>query len=757
MTPMDAVSRLAGMDRQELGFRLACEARKVVGRLRFAVGSPRLDRSRIARVLTPDAGPLVAAAIEAARRGDALAAHRALALHFQTRASRWPLQASRRNILVDELRREFPHAARDAARRADGLLDGRHDLLGYRDVPLGNPPDWHADVVHGRRAPLAHWSRVPYLDPAIGDHKIIWETNRHQYWLALGAAYWLTGDRRYRDAVVAHLGDWIGANPPLAGVNWASMLELAFRTMSWTWAVEFCCHDSASDQTPWLIDLLLSMDRQLTHIAENLSTYFSPNTHVSGEGLALYAVSSAFPELRRSPARAAHGRSVLLKEAARQVRADGGHAELSSHYHRYSTDFYLLALMVARASGDGAAAVFEDVARRQAVYLRTIADAGGNLPLLGDDDGGQLFDFGAAESGNAAVTLAVAASLLSDPSLAIGSKTPASAGGSAGPVKEEEYWILGQRPQPRRAGPAPWPSRLLPDSGYFVSRGADGSHLVFDAGPHGFLNGGHAHADALSVVLTVAGEPLLVDPGTAAYTIDRLARDRFRSSRMHNTLVLDGREPAVPSGAFHWHARADARMLIARTGGTMDFAAGTHEAYAPARHIRAVLAMHEVGWLIVDRVTGDGPLAAETFWHLHPAWRAVLRDGSCELISKTGERLGFASSAPELALIDDPAGFAPEYGRIEPSVTIRASRIARDVCVLAAFVPATPALSHRPEIVELRALGLAPGWTAAQFDIRAGAAQIHVTVPFPERLDAQRAAADWPQPCIEQAAKSCVE
>src|SRR5207244_138464 len=151
---------------------------------------------------------------------------------------------------------------------------------------------------------------------------------------------------------------------------------------------------------------------------------------------------------------------------------------------------------------------------------------------------------------------------------------------------------------PRRQ--ASWPSRLLPDSGYFVSRSADG-HLIFDAGPHGFLNGGHAHSDALSVVLTVAGEQLLVDCGTGTYTMDPAARDRFRSTRMHNTVVLDERDHATPSGPFHWETSADARFLVARAGETMDFAVGTHDAYGPGRHTRAVVAVHGAGWLIVDR------------------------------------------------------------------------------------------------------------------------------------------------------------
>ena len=93
-----------------------------------------------------------------------------------------------------------------------------------------------------------------------------------------------------------------------------------------------------------------ALDRQQTHIAHNLSQYFSPNTHLSGEALALYVAGIVLPELTASRQRAHLGRRVLVDEATRQVNADGGHAELSAHYHRYSTDFYLLATLVARAA-----------------------------------------------------------------------------------------------------------------------------------------------------------------------------------------------------------------------------------------------------------------------------------------------------------------------------------------------------------------------------------------------------------------------
>src|SRR5207248_433506 len=121
------------------------------------------------------------------------------------------------------------------------------------------------------------------------------------------------------------------------------------------WAIAFFTDLSSADEPPWLVDMLLAMDRQLAHIEHNLSYYFSPNTHLLGEALALYVCSRALPVLRCSVEREAVGRQILLDEAQRQIASDGGHCERSTHYHRYTLDFYLLALIVSRITNDPAA------------------------------------------------------------------------------------------------------------------------------------------------------------------------------------------------------------------------------------------------------------------------------------------------------------------------------------------------------------------------------------------------------------------
>jgi hypothetical protein len=705
MTLVSNTRRLVTMDAGEVRFRATCHARKAIERTRYALSPPRWDRTSVAQILDPDHSELLTRACEAARGGRLLTAHQVLGVHFHTRASVWPFTAKSAVDVTAAIADRFPDARQAAIVRGNRIADGRFDLLGYRDLDYGSPPDWHLDAVHGRRAPRVFWASVPYLDPACGDHKVVWEINRHQHWIALGRALALAGDVRYRDAFVRELQSWIVENPPLAGVNWSSMLELAFRAISWAWAIEFFSTGAEHDRTPWLVDLLVALDRQLDHVANNLSRYFSPNTHLSGEALGLYAVSQALPELRHSRRRAAIGREVLIAEASKQIGADGGHVELSAHYHRYSTDIYLLALLVARRSGDPAAAVFERAARAQAEYLRCISDDHGQLPLIGDDDGGQLTGWCGTRPSDASVTLGIAAAALEDPSLAVRSPS------------EEVYWSLGGAVPAEEVGPRPtWPSKLLGASGYFVSRNQDGDHLIFDAGGHGFLNCGHAHSDALSVLLSVRGQPLLVDPGTATYTMDPALRNRFRSTRMHNTVVLDGRDHAEPQGPFHWQTHADARVLFACTKDRFDFVEGTHDAYEHASHVRSVLALHGIGWIVIDHVLGEREVQAEAWWHVHPSWSLSLDRA-------------FAFS--ERARRTDVGGFslyAPEYGRVEHAPAICVMKRGQPPFSFATFIPAH-APARMPIAVSPLAIELAvpEDWVGSAFHIT-GTADLSVLV-----------------------------
>jgi hypothetical protein len=656
--------RLARISADELRFRTRETALVTAEAVRYVSRRTTWNRNGL-RAQLRAISPALREAAAALDHEDWRGAGIGLRSHFAQRASRFVVDPVRMHDFVQTANELFPGARDHAVRRADRIAAGRYDLLGYRDLSFGNATiDWHRDPVHGRRAPARFWTQVRYLDPQVGDHKVIWELNRHQHWLALGRAAWLSKDGRYVRVIASQLDSWLAANPPLTGINWSSMLELGFRTLSWTWALHLCAPmDDAADAT-WFVDLLLGLDRQLDHIARHLSVYFSPNTHLLGEALALYVGGRVLPELASASRWERIGRDVLLRERARQVLPDGGHVELSAHYHRYALDFYLLALVIARRTGDPAAGVFEETASRLATFCRALADDRGHLPTIGDDDGGMLFPICGRAAADASDSLACAAALLQRSDLAVGT------------APEEVLWMLGgnMAAMPGAAGTSPG-SCLLPDTGYAVLR-SDGSHAILDAGRHGFLNGGHAHADALSIVLSVGDRPLLIDPGTATYTMDPPLRDRFRSTAMHNAVTINGRSQSVPSGPFHWALRTDARIDMWRAAPLFDCAEALHEGYVPFIHRRTVVRAGAALWLIADHLLGSGHCEAAAFWHFSPEWtlsetrgvenQFVHGDGLFASLASTGtgpDRFHGGSS--------EWGWSSPVYGRLVPSTSLR--------------------------------------------------------------------------------------
>jgi hypothetical protein len=134
-----------------------------------------------------------------------------------------------RGATLAALRARAPEHEAATLARAERLLAGRFDLLGYEGLSYGDPIDWQLDPVAGKRAPLLHWSRVPYLNlAAVGDHKVTWEVNRHQWLVTLGQAYWYSGDERYARA---SRSGWRSGSTPTRR-SWASTGRAAWRSPS---------------------------------------------------------------------------------------------------------------------------------------------------------------------------------------------------------------------------------------------------------------------------------------------------------------------------------------------------------------------------------------------------------------------------------------------------------------------------------------------------------------------------------------------
>jgi len=518
---------------------------------------------------------------------------------------------------IDELRRRWPGAENQIVKRADRIIAGYFDLLGFRNLSFGNPIDWHLEPVARKRAPLVHWSRLNYLNADLfGDKKITWELNRHQYFITLGQAYWLTGDERYAQTFVEHVNSWMDQNPPKLGVNWASSLEVAFRSIAWIWALHFF-KDALNPETFSRLCKFLYLNAR--HLETFLSTYFSPNTHLTGEALGLYYIGALMPEFKESARWRNKGLEILLAQLPRHVQADGVYFEQSSYYHRYTTDFYLHLRVLLSNADASIPTVLDEKLRLLLDHLMYITRPDGTTPLFGDDDGGRLLSFFAAPGNDFRATLATGAALFERADYKF----------VAGDAVEDALWLLGPASVARldqlAAAEPEKQSVAFPAGGYYVMRDgwtAGSNYLLFDCGPHGTDNCGHAHADALSFELAANGRTLLIDPGTYTYTGSKEMRDWFRSSEAHNTLTVDDESSSVSDGPFSWKTIARSECSSWITDETFDYAAGSHDGFIrltePAKHTRSILFIKHAYWVVRDVVETSGAHDLQVRFHLAP-------------------------------------------------------------------------------------------------------------------------------------------
>jgi hypothetical protein len=97
-----------------------------------------------------------------------------------------------------------PYAA-EVEQLADSILAHRFPLLGLQ-IETGKEIDWRRDYSNSKTSGLEYFRFVRYLEfAAVGDHKYIWELNRHQHLVLLAQATEITGSDKYHQEIVRQL------------------------------------------------------------------------------------------------------------------------------------------------------------------------------------------------------------------------------------------------------------------------------------------------------------------------------------------------------------------------------------------------------------------------------------------------------------------------------------------------------------------------------------------------------------------------
>src|ERR1700722_10532431 len=543
------------------------------------------------------------------------------------------------------LKQSFPSRAENIILQAQKICRHRFDLLGYEDLDYGEDIDWHCDLVHGKRAPRKLWFRVKYLDFAeVGDSKITWELNRHQHFITLAKAYCLTGEEKFVREIFAQWSHWHQQNPYPVGINWASSLEVSVRSLSWIWTfflLQQCPLFTADLRRHWQSALNLSG----RHIETYLSTYFSPNTHLLGEALALFFLGTLFPGQRSASRWQRRGWEILEREAAKQIRPDGFYFEQSTYYHVYAADIFLHARILAGLNGIPVSPAFDQILQSMLTALLLLGRAG-VPPRIGDDDGGRLFDPQRNRAEHLLDPLATGAAMYCRGDFKF----------VAGGPREETLWLLGAKGLADFDSlPEVEPSALstaLPDSGiYLMADETPPQQMLINAGPPESQKGGHAHADVLSICVVQNGCNLLLDPGTFEYVGDSGERDRLRGTGAHKTMQVDGRDQADPAGPFSWKTSPQGRVDHWIAGKSFDFFRGSHDGYSslpsPVTHCRSVFHRKGKFWLVRDLAEGQGSHQLDIAWHLGPTLSPIMTPASSKQYVFSGEGCGLGFLAAE--------------------------------------------------------------------------------------------------------------
>ena len=282
--------------------------------------------------------------------------------------------------------------------------------------------------------------------------------------------------------------------------------------------------------------------------------------HLIKNALALAAAGSLFGDAGLRD----RGIGLLRLELDRQLLADGGHEERSTSYHRLVRhDLEDAAALLARAQG-AAPAWLERALERAGAWEAAMRGPDGTLALLNDSWEG-----------------------------------------------------------PSEGAPATEPVTPLAASGYTVLR-HERDQAIFDVGPLCPPHlPPHAHADALSFVLWADAEPLVIDPGSYAYTGEW--RGPFRATAAHNTVELDERDQCDFWGDFRAAHLPRVEAAPPQRLGEIVVVEGRHDGYRrlaePVDHHRALVWCPPDGLVVVDVLRGRGRHAIRSSLHLAPAAR----------------------------------------------------------------------------------------------------------------------------------------
>ncbi|MBG0788793.1 MAG: alginate lyase family protein, partial [Anaerolineaceae bacterium] len=452
---------------------------------------------------------------------------------------------------------------RTVARQASALLSQGYQRLDWQSDPKSDhrwlATIWHSAVRYGKSGEeilmpwtLGRMQQLPFLARCWADPTIRAELDSST-----------SGPDLLPNEFQNEVLDFIAANPPHWGVQWASPMDAAIRAINWLAAYDILTANGYSFPEPFLHYFQSSLWDHARFIWRHQE--WDPvlrNNHYLADLSGLIVIAAHFPTSRRMQRWLRISTRRLIREIHSQFNPDGSTTEAATCYHLLSSELVTLALSalfslpstqrrsLQQALGSNQentlfpAGLYQHLKHIQQFMDDVIMEDGQALQV-GDNDSGRILKL---ESHFWAET---------EPSPLPRHFAPLQ-NRMRSLLEHFDAWNQLDRPHNETSpvililqdslpsnSPCPQPIqgwRAYPGMGLYLFRN-DNYALSIRCGPIGQNGiGGHAHNDQLSLTLHVHGQPVIVDPGSYCYSSDPQTRMAFRSTASHNTLSVHGLE-----------------------------------------------------------------------------------------------------------------------------------------------------------------------------------------------------------------------
>lgn len=525
---------------------------------------------------------------------------------------------------------QIPDNNPDILNVANSAVNGKLQIFSIL-LEFDSSPMWNIDPKTGIKSPMVYGKTLNYRDESIvGDIKYLWEPSRHLHFPNLAFAYKQTNDPKYLECLSSHIRSWIDQCPHLMGPHWISSLELGIRLINWalTWSILgaqlkdlFALPDGKQLYKDWLKVIKQHVD----FIDGHYSRYSSANNHLIGEAAGVYIGAMIWPLDDKTVKNGTKAKTILEQEALTQNHIDGVNKEQAISYQQFVLDFLLIPYLIGKSYKDHFSSQYLNNIENMMIYLATLMDIDGNIPMIGDADDGYVFRFeGRLAHCPYRSLLATGAVLFDNPLLKSKVKT----------FDSRSWLLLGNEGLShfKTLGSLDMHEECLAiqtsfkEGGYYIIGDKFGTaaeyRMVMDIGPLGY--GGiaaHGHADSLALYLSVQGREFFIDPGTYAYHTEKKWRDYFKGTSSHNTLRIDYKDQSLSGGNFMWVKKAESTLLKFEELENTVEVTGKHNGYkklkASVSHERNVF-LNKVNYefVVTDKVKCFESHIVEQFWHL---------------------------------------------------------------------------------------------------------------------------------------------